>query len=202
MTDLPATKIMAEGRTISERLAEEAPILPAIAETIVYDSSLVFRTDEQLPENLGQKTTGLSSSLGRPLSRPVSLPISLYDYPFRGLPVGEKQLIYYAQKAMTSGEKMVLWSALARDYVAYQDQGEPQNKGRVGLAVASNTHGWFIRSEQEQDNDPKLACEWQLRAPIVLIDKQMKDALKGATLTNPKTGQRIPLVPPIGPNLM
>lgn len=206
MTDLPATKIMAEGRTISERLAEEAPTLPAIAETIIYDSSLVFRTEKQQPDKAGEKATTLNRPLGSPLSRPGSLPISLYDYPFRGLPVGEKQLIYYAQKAMNSDEKMVLWSALARDYVAYQDQAEPQSNGRVGQAVASNTHGWFSRreqkQEQEQDNDPKLACEWQLRAPIVIIDQQMKDALKGATLTNPKTGQRIPLVPPIGPTLM
>lgn len=190
LTKLPATKIMAEGRTISEVLAEEAPILPAIAETIIYDSRLLLRTERQQPNKTGEKAIA------------VQRPVSLYEYPFRGLPIGDKQLIYYAQKSMSSGEKMVMWSSLARDYVAYQDQTENESNGRIGQAIASNTHGWFSRSEKEQDDDPKLACEWQLRAPIVLIDQQMKDALKGATLTNPKTGQRIPLVPPIGPNLM
>lgn len=191
ITDQPDTKIMAEGRTISERLAEEAPSLPAIPETIIYDSSLLLKAEDRLP-NESEKKTAPTSLLSGP-------PLSLSEYPFKGLPVGEKQLIYYAQKALNSGEKMVMWSTLVRDYVAYQDQGEQQSNGRIGLAVSSNTRGWFSRNEQD---DPKLACEWQLRAPIVILDQQMKDALKGATLTNPKTGQRMPLVPPIGPNLM
>lgn len=191
ITDQPDTKIMAEGRTISERLAEEAPSLPAIPETIIYDSSLLLKAENQLPNETEKKTA--------PTSLPSGLPLSLAEYPFRGLPVGEKQLIYYAQKALNSGEKMVMWSTLVRDYVAYQDQGEQQSNGRIGLPVSSNAHGWFSRNEQD---DPKLACEWQLRAPIVILDQQMKDALKGVTLTNPKTGQRMPLVPPIGPNLM
>ncbi|MFA6209413.1 MAG: hypothetical protein WCT03_08340 [Candidatus Obscuribacterales bacterium] len=189
--NLPNTKIVAEGRTISDRLAEEAPTLPATAETIVYDSALLFSPDRHLGSE-PMRNEGLKTLSSKPLS--------LADYPFRGLPVGEKQLIFYAQKALNSGEKMVVWSALARDYVAYQESGERQSDGRIGLPVSSNTHGWF--SHNEQDSDPKLACEWQLRAPIVIIDKQMKDSLKGATLANPKTGQRMPLVPPVGPNLM
>ncbi|MDP3509974.1 MAG: hypothetical protein Q8T09_18530 [Candidatus Melainabacteria bacterium] len=204
MSDLPITKIMAEGRTIAERLAEEAPTLPAIAETIVYDSRLLFANDGRTALKAGQtqigRTTNPPTSIQKNFQR--SFPKSFYEYPFKGLPVAEKQLIYYAQKAMTSGDNMVMWSALARDYVAYQDQAEQEANGRVGLAIASTSHGWFGRSEQDQDDDPKLACEWQLRAPIVLVDQQMKDALKGATLTNPKTGQRMPLVPPISPNLM
>ncbi len=193
ITDQPDTKIMAEGRTISERLAEEAPSLPAIPETIIYDSSLLLKAEEQQPKETEKKAAPSSLySSGRG-------PMSLSEYPFRGLPVGEKQLVFYAQKALSSGEKMVMWSTLVRDYVAHQDQTELQSNGRIGQAVSSNTHGWFSRNEQD---DPKLACEWQLRAPIVILDQHMKDALKGATLTNPKTGQRMPLVPPIGPNLM
>jgi hypothetical protein len=191
ITDQPDTKIMAEGRTISERVAEEAPSLPAIAETIVYDSSLLIEAEEQRPNETEKKPA--------PRALSSSTPVSLSEYPFRGLPLGEKQLVFYGQKALSSGEKMVTWSTLIRDYVAYQEQAEQQSNGRIGLAVSSNTHGWFSHNEQD---DPKLACEWQLRAPVVILDQQMKDALKGATLTNPKTGQRMPLVPPIGPNLM
>ncbi len=194
ITDQPDTKIMAEGRTISERVAEEAPSLPAIAETIIYDSSLLQKTEEQRPNGTEKKPAPSTLSSGA-----SGGPLSLSEYPFRGLPVGEKQLLFYGQKALSSGEKMVTWSTLVRDYVAYQAQAEQQSNGRIGLAISSNTHGWFSHNEQE---DPKLACEWQLRAPIVILDQQMKDALKGATLTNPKTGQRMPLVPPIGPNLM
>ena len=191
ITDQPDTKIMAEGRTISERVAEEAPSLPAIAETIVYDSSLLIEAEEQRPNETEKKPA--------PRALSSSTPVSLSEYPFRGLPLGEKQLVFYGQKALSSGEKMVTWSTLIRDYVAHQEQAEQQSNGRIGLAVSSNTHGWFSHNEQD---DPKLACEWQLRAPVVILDQQMKDALKGATLTNPKTGQRMPLVPPIGPNLM
>jgi hypothetical protein len=54
MTDLPITKIMAEGRTIAERLAEEAPTLPAIAETIVYDSRLLYANDGRTAINAGE----------------------------------------------------------------------------------------------------------------------------------------------------
>ncbi|CAN5609796.1 hypothetical protein BH11CYA1_BH11CYA1_40070 [soil metagenome] len=187
---LPSTKIMAEGHTVSERLAEEEPPLAATPEIIIYDSSLLFN-DDRLSDSFRKSEDS---------SRALILPLDQTEYPFKGLPVGDKQLIYYAQKALTTSEKMVTWSALARDYVAYQDQAEGQSGVRIGLAVSANTRGWF--SHVEQETDPKLACEWQLRAPIVLIDQQMKDALKGATLTNPKTGQRMPLVPPIGPNLM
>jgi len=166
------TKIFAEGRALSEMLAEDLPVLPAPAETIVYDSRALTSSSPAAPQ-------------------------SLSDYPFKSLPVNENQLIFYAQKALNTG--MVSWSVLARDYVARHEES-----GRSGQPVPSSMHGWCRREGllSAEADCPALACEWQLRAPLVLLDEQMKNALQGATLTDSKTGQRMPQVPPVDFNLM
>ncbi len=176
-TKLPDTQIFAEGRPISDLLAEELPVLPATPETIVYDSRALH-------------TTNFKSG-----TKPAAAQ-SFSEYPFKGLPVSENQLLFYAQKAFSTN--IVSWSVLARDYVAYREPG------RGGQAVASNIRRWCQpREDKETDSEcPSLACEWQLRAPVVLLDEQLKKALRGATLTDPKTGQRIPQVPPVDVTLM
>ncbi len=176
-TKLPDTQIFAEGRPISDLLAEELPVLPAAPETIVYDSRALH-------------TTNFESATKS------STPQSYAEYPFKGLPVSENQLLFYAQKAFSTN--LVSWSVLARDYVACREPG------RGGQAVASNIRRWCQpKEDKETDAEcPSLACEWQLRAPVVLLDEQLKNALQGATLTDPKTGQRIPQIPPVDVTLM
>ncbi len=176
-TKLPDTQIFAEGRPISDLLAEELPVLPAAPVTIVYDSRALLVK--------GVETTVKFAG-----------PQSFSDYPFKGLPVSEKQLLFYAQKAFSTN--IVSWSVLARDYVAYREDG------RGGQAIASNIRSWCHANESKDlDSEcPALACEWQLRAPVVLLDDQLKKALRGATLTDPKTGQRIPQIPPVDVTLM
>lgn len=106
----PDTKIFAEGKSLSELLAEEPPVRAAAPQTIVLDS----------------RSLNSSKKLA---------PISLSESPFDGLPISEKQLVYYNPKALTSGqsgtEAAVSWSCLARDLVAYREKdnrywfGEP-----------------------------------------------------------------------------
>lgn len=187
----PDTMIFAEGKSLSELLAEEPPVAAAAPQTIVLDS----------------RSLNSSKKLA---------PISLSESPFNGLPVSEKQLVYYNPKALSSGESggdAVSWSCLARDLVAYR---EKDNRYWFGEPLQSLTQGWCKRSKDSEnvatsnpsDKDtyeetcPGLAGEWQLRRPLVLIDKELQNTLKGTTLANPQTGQRIPQVPPAGPPLM
>lgn len=187
----PDTKIFAEGKSLSELLAEEPPVRAAAPQTIVLDSRSL---------NSSKKIA----------------PISLSESPFDALPISEKQLVYYNPKALTSGqsgaEAAVSWSCLARDLVAYR---EKDNRYWFGEPLQSLTQGWCKRGDKASDNAsnatdedsyeetcPGMAGEWQLRRPLVLIDSELQNTLKGTTLTNPQTGQRMPQVPPAGPPLM
>lgn len=163
LTSLPELKVMAEGRSAADLLAEEPPVVPAAAETIVYDSRALYNAEEFL--------TGSSGA-----------PLTLLEYPFKGLTLNVGQLVYYAQKACSSDSDMVSWSTLTRDFAAARNESTPPE---------ATTLGW-----SPFGTCPRLAAEWQLRAPLLLLDAQMKDALKGATLTDPKTDQRMPVVPP------
>ncbi len=166
LTTLPETKLMAEGHAASEMLAEDAPVLPAVPEVIVYDSRTLY-----------------------PQIQAASTPLTLLEYPFKGIALNKGQLVFYAQKAIATDKDFVGWSSLTRDFVANRSDGS-------GLPVEATTLGW-----SPFGTCPKIAAEWQMRSPVALLDAQMKDALKGATLTDPKTDQRMPVVPPADASL-
>lgn len=181
----PETKIFAEGQSLSDLLAEVPPVRAADPQTIILDSRMLY---------------------GKAKAQPVSLP----DSPFNGLPVTERQLVYYCPRALTIAETSQLsipvsWSSVARDLVAYREQ---DRQFYLGEPVQSLASGWCKKAPRaefdiaDSDGCPGLAGEWQLRRPLVLIDSQLQQALKGTTLANPQTGQRLPQVPPAGPSLM
>lgn len=200
---LPDTKIFAEGKSLSDLMAEDSPVVPAAPQTIILDSRVLY--DSRL-----ERQTGLSNRKSEAETRTETgataqtdhsdLAIVLSSSPFNGLPVTGKQLVYYCPKAMSSGtdEAQVSWSCVSRDLVAYR---EKENRNNYGEPLQSPTQGWCRKGANENsDSCPGLAGEWQLRRPLVLLDDQ--SPLKGTTLANPQTGQRIPQVPPAGPPLM
>ncbi|MBS1999294.1 MAG: hypothetical protein JSS86_23365, partial [Cyanobacteria bacterium SZAS LIN-2] len=71
--------------------------------------------------------------------------------------------------------------------------------------------GWWRRAlniddkggkSHDDDNCPGLAAEWQLRSPLLYIDDAQGNVLKGTTLSDPESGQRVQQIPPVGPDLM
>ena len=68
------------------------------------------------------------------------------------------------------------------------------NKGEQG--VTNN------RSTDQDETCPGLASEWQLRSPVMFLNDSVDGILKGTTLSDPVSGQRVPQIPPVGPDLM
>ncbi|MBS1990652.1 MAG: hypothetical protein JSS83_09060 [Cyanobacteria bacterium SZAS LIN-3] len=180
VTDLPATKIKVEGRALSELQAETPPAIKAEPAVIVYTPSMQL--------------------------------LYFRDYPFKGLPVPENQLIYYCQNGYFSGEKSgqkIAWSILVRDLVANHEYNEAHQ--RLGQPLLPPATGWCRHAlniddkggkSHDDDNCPGLAAEWQLRSPLLYIDDAQGNVLKGTTLSDPESGQRVQQIPPVGPDLM
>ncbi len=241
MIDTPETQFFVEGRSLAELKAASPPVLKAERATIVFTPALL--------------ASGAENS-----------PLYFRDYPFKGLPVPESQLIYYCQNgyrqiganagddrtsdqtvmetkisagggssgasasggspsggsssggsasgasaSSARGSSKVAWSILARDLVA--NRGVTSTHQRLGLPLTPAMTGWCKRalnkSSQTKDSAaeaaetcPGLAAEWQLRSPVMLLNESEGGLLKGTTLSDPASGQRVPQIPPVGPDLM
>jgi len=183
----PDTQVMVDGQSLSELRAQELNnrATPAV---IVIDSGA-------LKEN--SKSTGL---------------LVFSKSPFSAIPIKSGQLVYYCQDALTTGQLpvQVRWSVVARDCTTHLGSN---SKDSVQSARQDNSANlldpaWCKRADNfdittmPDTTCPTLAGEWQLRAPLVPADSSMQKVLKGATLTNPENGQRVPQVPPAGVDLM
>jgi len=238
VTDMPATQLMVEGRSLSDLLAETSPSRKAEPAVIVYTPKILASTS-------------------------IQGPLYFREYPFRGLPVAESQLIYYCQNAYTSGtgagdaagsvdgavdksnsaaaSQKVAWSILARDLVVNREINAAHQ--RLGLPLAPAAPGWCKHAlpesesrqldtimqsansqyaniqtlegqsisnqaaggtalSQDDESCPGLAAEWQLRSPVLFINDKQSGDIKGTTLSDPESGQRVQQIPPVGPDLM
>lgn len=183
------TQISVEGRALSDWQAQE-DLARALPCTVVLDS----------------RAFAPVSIKGKLFTMPN---LVFANDPFNGPPMSlqEGQLVYYNQNALQSGrEKEVLWSTIARD-----------NKARYGLSKeilsSPSNPAWckqainFSRVLEDLQGETELECprlegQWQVRAPIVPAEKSMQTLIEGATLTDPRTGQRVPQIPPVGTELM
>lgn len=183
----PDTQVMVDGQALSELRAQELTnrATPAV---IVFDS-------QALKEN--SKAPGI---------------LVFGKSPFSAIPVKSGQLVYYCQDALSTGQLpvQVRWSVLARDcttQIGKNAQDSPQSS-RLDNSANLLDPAWCKRADNfdittmPDTTCPTLAGEWQLRAPLVPADSSMQKVLKGATLTNPENGQRVPQVPPAGVDLM
>ena len=202
MTPLPETQLMVEGRSLADLKAETTPAFKAEPAVIVFTPQLLAN---------GAKKG----------------PLFFRDYPFKGLAVSENQLIYYCQNGyksaaapnnMTTHMPMpstIGWSILARDLVA--NRGLNSSRQLLGLPLIVPATGWCKRAlnntnqnnnvdqkggDNGDQNCPGLACEWQLRSPLMFLNDADSGILQGTTLTDPESGQRVPQIPPVGPDLM
>jgi hypothetical protein len=200
LTNMPATQIMVEGRSLSDLKAEAPPVLKAEPAILVYTPRLL-------------------------LNGPDKSPLYFRDYPFKGLTVPESQLVYYCQNGYRSeaakpnqeaGASRVAWSILVRDLVV--NRGINSSHQRLGLPLIPAMTGWCKRalnisdktepratqsSANDQDETcPGLAGEWQLRSPVMFLNDSESGILKGTTLSDPESGQRVPQIPPVSPDLM
>ncbi|MBK9619018.1 MAG: hypothetical protein IPO31_07500 [Candidatus Obscuribacter sp.] len=183
----PDTQVMVDGQALSELRAQELNnrATPAV---VVLDSAA-------LKEN--SKAPGI---------------LVFGKSPFSTIPIKNGQLVYYCQDALSTGQLpvQVRWSVLARDCTTQigknaKDSGQ---SSRMDNSANLLDPGWCKRADNfdittmPDTTCPTLAGEWQLRAPLVPADSSMQKVLKGATLTNPENGQRVPQVPPAGVDLM
>lgn len=193
------TQISVEGRALSEWQAQEDPAR-ALPCTVVIDSRAFAPI----------KTKGKSFIMPN---------LVFANDPFTGpaMSLQEGQLVYYNQNALQSGkEKEVLWSTIARDNKArYAVDANPKTNfsNQANLFSSPSNPSWckqainFSRVLEDLQGEheiecPGLAGEWQLRAPIVPAERSMQTLIEGATLTDPRTGQRVPQIPPVGIELI
>jgi len=195
-TDLPDTKFMVENRSLSDLKAETTPVFKAEPAVIVF-------TPHQLDDSAKAD------------------PLYFRIYPFKGLAIPENQLIYYCQNAYRSmilpqaRAGVVAWSVLARDFVF--KRGSSSSHQKLGLPLQTTMTGWCKRALNLSDTDgqvsdngdkndsafcPGLAAEWQLRSPVMLLNNSEVESLKGTTLSDPESGQRVLQIPPVSPDLM
>lgn len=158
----------------------------------------------------GQSLSDLIAEENVGLARPETLAIDSRalsgDFPtlvFGNYPLASSrhmngELIYYCQTARKTKDTVV-WSSLARDYLKRSRLVRESGLYNIDpnwckTAVNANLL-------PEEAGCPQLGGEWQLRAPLVQADKSLQEAIKGATLTDPKSGQRILQIPAAGPDL-
>ena len=202
MTPLADTSLMVEGKSLSELLASGPPVKKAQALSIVFSPALLHNEP---------KPTAQQSQL-----------LYFDEYPFKGLSIPERQLFYYGQNAYQSASVptgTVNWSVLARDLVA--NKGLNSNHQKLGLPQTPISTGWYKKagnwpadgedSFKAVQNSGGLACEWQLRAPTMLLNvddatkvdsPESGEVFKGTTLSDPESGQRVPQIPPVNPDLL
>lgn len=193
------TQISVEGRALTEWQAQE-DLARALPCTVVIDSRAFAPI----------KTKGKSFTMPN---------LVFANDPFTGpaMSLQEGQLVYYNQNALQSGrEKEVLWSTIARDNKARYKVDAGLNttlSNQASLFTSPSNPSWckqainFSRVLEDLQGEheiecPGLAGEWQLRAPIVPAEKSMQTLIEGATLTDPRTGQRVPQIPPVGIELI
>ncbi|MBK9278165.1 MAG: hypothetical protein IPM93_08335 [Candidatus Obscuribacter sp.] len=188
----PDTQIMVEGKSLSE-LKAQGDYLRARPQTITIDSRAL-----------------------RP-SKSRYQALSFADYPFATVTNREGQLVFYCQDAYKSANQ-IIWSSLARDYggslkpdssaresdeaftansPSAQKQSSPSPSNVSWCKSAFNYEGG-----SEDTTCPALTGEWQLRSPLMPADSDLQNTIKGATLTDPKSGQRVPQIPPAGAELL
>ena len=187
----PDTQIMVEGKSLSE-LKAQGDYLRARPQTITIDCRALKPSKNRYPA------------------------LSFADYPFATVSNREGQLVFYCQDAYKSAGQ-ILWSSLARDYggsLKSQDStGESEQilTNRRPLPAASapspSNVSWCksafnYEDRQEETTCPALTGEWQLRSPLMPADSDLQNTIKGATLTDPKSGQRVPQIPPAGAELL
>jgi hypothetical protein len=108
-------------------------------------------------------------------------------YPFANIKLPESELLYYCQTAVKTGTTpRVGWSVLARDFLA--------NRGHLN---GENSY-WYSNQAFGQASSPALGCEFQIRRPLALIE----NSLENAYLQNAESGERMPLIPLVTPDML
>jgi hypothetical protein len=121
-------------------------------------------------------------------------------YPFANIKLPQSELLYYCQTAVKTGTKTkVGWSVLARDFLANRGRlGGEDNQPFVGIPVlAENSSSWF-NGQNFGVTSPGLGCEFQIRTPLPLIENSFENAY----LQNAESGQRMPLIPLVTPDML
>lgn len=179
MDSRPNTRIMVENMPLAELEAQQNPIAPSPAQTVICDARAIYKS------GLG-KSYVLSSN-----------PFSAYKNAgqSRIASLARDQLAYYNQSAIKTGTPAVSWSMLIKDNVHVKDESL-----KIGMPIPSDDIGWCKRLgpyyQSNLDLDcPGVAAEVQVRCPLIF---KADEPLQELTLTDPRTGQRLPQIPPCG----
>jgi len=121
-------------------------------------------------------------------------------YPFANIKLPQSELLYYCQTAVKTGNSTkVGWSVLARDFLA--NRGRLNGEGNqpfVGLPILAENSSWFSGQTFGASSSPGLGCEFQIRTPLPLVENSFENAY----LQNAESGQRMPLIPLVTPDML
>lgn len=135
----------------------------------------------------------------RPRDKSATFIKAFTKYPFANIKLPQSEVLYYCQTAVKTGSTTkVGWSVLARDFLANRGRlsGE-QNQPFVGLPVLAENSSWFS-GQNFGISSPGLGCEFQIRTPLPLIENSFENAY----LQNAESGQRMPLIPLVTPDML
>ena len=179
MDPRPSTRIMIENMPLAELEAQQNPISPSPAQTVICDARAIYKSGQGKSYVLSSNPFSSYKNAGQ--SRIASL--------------ARDQLAYYNQSALITGNPAVSWSMLIKDNVHAKDEGL-----KIGMPVPGDDIGWCKRLgpyyQSSLDLDcPGVAAEVQVRCPVIF---KANGPLQELTLTDPRTGQRLPQIPPCG----
>jgi hypothetical protein len=227
LTDLPETKLMVEGRSLADLKAEAPPVLKAEPAVIVFTPRLLDRGADRERGPLYFQDYPFKG-----LAIPESQLVYYCQNAYRSTLHKTNQDESTAAGSTTAGSttagsttagsttagsttggntSKVAWSILARDFVV--NRGINSSHQRLGLPLTPAMTGWCKRalniSSQTQNSTngadeicPGLAAEWQLRSPVMFLNDSESGILKGTILSDPASGQHVPQIPPVSPDLM
>jgi hypothetical protein len=136
----------------------------------------------------------------RPREKSATFIKAFTKYPFANIKLPQSELLYYCQTAVKTGSTTkVGWSVLARDFLANRGRlGGEDNQPFVGVPpLAENSSSWF-NGQNFGISSPGLGCEFQIRTPLPLIENSFENAY----LQNAESGQRMPLIPLVTPDML
>lgn len=166
--------------------------------TFVIDSNALILTPEKrkIPATQGKaaKPAPAPVESGKDnQARPKDAMTAYKDYAFGNIRIPAGQMVYYCTNALKTGaEPEVSWSVLVRDLISSRIEGS------MGEPVSIPDGDWRDPATGRNGEVPGLAAEFQLRTPLPVTDLGQS----GSYLTNPVTGQQIPQIPPLPPEML
>lgn|GEM_PF-2425626 len=166
--------------------------------TFVIDSNALVETPEKRKlSNSDGKTASKTKApvaSGKDSNPPPSEALVAFkDYAFGNIRIPAGQMLYYCANAVKTGtEPKVSWSVVIRDLISSRSEGS------MGEPVSIPDGDWRSAAQGRNGEIPGLAGEFQLRTPQPVTDLGQS----GSYLTNPVTGQQIPQIPPLPPEML